>query len=146
MSPVEIAPIEVEVIVTPSPNTEITVEETGVTIDVQPAEVTIDIVQDPELHLLEIGIPGPPGAPGEIGPMGPPGPPGTPVGGAIAYEHDQSAPSSTWTVVHNLGYRPGGVSIEDTLGRDVEGEIAHINTNSLTISFLAPFAGKAYIS
>lgn len=74
-----------------------------------------------------------------IGPAGPAGPAGA---GGGNYTHVQSAPSTTWTVVHNLGYFPGGVSVVDSAGTKVYGDITHSNSNQLVINFSAGFSGK----
>lgn len=78
-----------------------------------------------------------------VGPAGPTGPAG--VGGGN-YTHIQSAPSTTWTVVHNLGYHPGGVSVIDSAGTKVYGDVTHSSVNQLVINFSAGFSGKAYLS
>lgn len=78
-----------------------------------------------------------------IGPSGPAGPAGVDGGN---YTHVQSTPSTTWTVVHNLGYFPGGVSVVDSAGTKVYGDITHSNVNQLVINFTAGFSGKAYLS
>jgi len=78
-----------------------------------------------------------------VGPAGPTGPAG--VGGGN-YTHIQSTPSTTWTVVHNLGYHPGGVSVVDSAGTKVYGDITHSTVNQLVINFSAGFSGKAYLS
>lgn len=78
-----------------------------------------------------------------VGPAGPAGPAG--VGGGN-YTHIQSTPSTTWTVVHNLGYHPGGVSVIDSAGTKVYGDITHSSVNQLVINFSAGFSGKAYLS
>jgi len=78
-----------------------------------------------------------------VGPTGPAGPAGVSGGN---YTHIQSAPSTTWTVVHNLGYHPGGVSVIDSAGTKVYGDITHISVNQLVINFSAGFSGKAYLS
>lgn len=78
-----------------------------------------------------------------VGPAGPAGPAG--VGGGN-YTHIQSTPSTTWTVVHNLGYHPGGVSVVDSAGTKVYGDITHSTVNQLVINFSAGFSGKAYLS
>lgn len=78
-----------------------------------------------------------------VGPAGPAGPAG--VGGGN-YTHIQSAPSATWTVVHNLGYHPGGVSVIDSAGTKVYGDVTHTSVNQLVINFSAGFSGKAYLS
>jgi len=81
-----------------------------------------------------------------IGPAGPAGPAGAAGAGGGSYIHAQSTPSTTWTVVHNLGYFPGGVSVVDSAGTKVYGDITHSNVNQLVINFSASFSGKAYLS
>jgi cytoskeletal protein RodZ len=84
----------------------------------------------------------------QVGPAGPTGPTG-PTGSSAAnatYTHTQSSSSTTWTVVHNLGYFPGGVSVVDSGGTKVYGDVTHTNNNSLVITFSSAFGGKAYIS
>jgi hypothetical protein len=76
-----------------------------------------------------------------IGKPGPPGPPGT----DLTYVHNQIAASATWTVVHSLHKRPS-VSIVDSGDNLVIGEVQYIDDDTLTISFTAPFSGKAYIN
>lgn len=64
----------------------------------------------------------------------------------VAYEHDQASPSSTWTIVHGLGYRPAGIHVEDTSGMQWDGRVVYLDADSLTIEFNAAFAGKAFLS
>jgi hypothetical protein len=61
------------------------------------------------------------------------------------YEHDQSVASALWTVNHGLFKFPS-VTIVDSAGDVVEGEIHHVSIMQLTVSFSAAFAGKAYIN
>ena len=63
-----------------------------------------------------------------------------------SYVHSQSVSTSTWTVTHNLGYYPGGVSVIDSGETVVVGDITHISTNAFTVSFSTPFSGKVYVS
>ena len=65
--------------------------------------------------------------------------------GDIHYEYDQSIAAATWNINHSLGKFPS-VSIVDTSGDLVRGQINYINNNSLTITFSAAFAGKAYLN
>lgn len=65
---------------------------------------------------------------------------------AIRYTHVQATASATWSVTHNLGTRPGGVMVVDSGDTMVLGDVAHVSDNALTITFSAPFGGKAYIS
>lgn len=95
------------------------------------------------VQVADVGSAGPVGA---TGPAGPTGPAGASGAGGGTYVHTQSAPSTTWTVAHNLGYYPGGVSVIDSAGTKVYGDITHTNTNQLVINFTAGFSGKVYLS
>lgn len=66
-----------------------------------------------------------------------------PVGGI--YTHIQSAPSTTWTIVHNLGYHPS-VTVVDSADSAVVGDVTYVSTNELIVSFSVAFGGKAYLS
>ena len=63
----------------------------------------------------------------------------------VTYLHDQGVPSSIWTVVHNLDKRPS-VTVVDSAGSDVTGNVSYIDDNELTITFNASFTGQAYIN
>lgn len=65
--------------------------------------------------------------------------------GRVSYEHMQGSASNSWTINHNLGFKPN-VTVIDSAGNIVEGEIAYTNSNSLTVSFQSSFSGTAYIS
>jgi hypothetical protein len=84
-----------------------------------------------------VSIIGPP--PGQPGPEGPPG-----VGGGT-YEHHQTVASQSWVCDHNLGYRPS-VTVQDSAGTLVEGDVTYDTADQLTITFTAPFSGVAYLS
>lgn len=69
-------------------------------------------------------------------------------GGAVAgasYVYNQGSPAATWVITHNLGIRPN-VTIEDSAGTTVEGEIVYDSINQLTLTFSAAFSGVAYLS
>ena len=57
----------------------------------------------------------------------------------------QGTPSATWNITHNLGKFPS-VSVVDTADQLMYGDTEYINENSLTITFSAPFSGKAYLN
>lgn len=106
--------------------------------------------QPPETIFEKVVIArGPPGDPGPRGLVGPPGAAGN--DGLVSYRHVQSVAAEVWTVVHNLGYRPGGIYVEDSSHRAVSGRVTHIDANTLTISFFvagvpAATGGEADIS
>lgn len=83
------------------------------------------------------------GLPGIQGPQGPPGAAGA---APQSFTHIQGTPSAEWVIIHNLGYRPGGVHVTNSAGDDVEGDVHHDSLNQLTIRFGAPFSGSAYLS
>ena len=64
---------------------------------------------------------------------------------AVAFAHTQGVSSNSWTIVHNLNFYPN-VTVIDSSGTVVEGEILYISTNSLIVTFSGAFSGKAYLS
>lgn len=62
-----------------------------------------------------------------------------------SYVHNQSVSASTWTISHNLGFFPS-VSVVDSGGNMVIGDVLYITENQVSISFSAAFGGKAYFS
>lgn len=100
------------------------------------------------------------------GPIGPQGPPGVsmPIGGIknqalvkksnLDYDYDwrtldavdknyiQNFNATNFlTITHNLNKYPA-VTIHDSAGDEVVGEIVHVNTNKLSARFSAPFSGR----
>ena len=62
-----------------------------------------------------------------------------------SYIHAQAVPSTTWTITHNLGKYPA-VTVIDSAGEEVEGEVAHASLNALQITFSAGFSGTASLN
>ena len=63
----------------------------------------------------------------------------------IAYHFTQSVPASVWTIEHNLNFYPN-VTVVDSAGTNVEGELHYIDSNNLTVTFTSAFSGSAYLS
>jgi hypothetical protein len=61
------------------------------------------------------------------------------------YVFTQSSPSATWNITHNLGRRPS-VTVVDSAGTVVIGEVTYTSDNALTIQFSAGFSGQAYLN
>jgi hypothetical protein len=76
---------------------------------------------------------------------GPPGPPGPPGPSGAGYDFNQASPATTWTINHNLGYRPS-VQMFTVGGLEVLGEIQHTSNNQTLISFNTAVAGTARLS
>lgn len=84
--------------------------------------VTRDVVT-----VVEIGIPGPPGP------------------GAAFYDFTQASPAMTWTINHNLGYRPQ-VELRTVGGQVMLAEITHVSVNQVQVSFVVAIAGTARLA
>jgi hypothetical protein len=111
------------------------------------------------------------GEKGETGEQGPPGPKGDtptsfPAAGVIEDEghvfltanqksallsfkenfvHNQLLAAAVWNITHNLGKYPS-VTVVDSAGTVVVGEIEYLDLNSIRITFTAEFSGKAYFN
>ena len=71
----------------------------------------------------------------------------TPAAGPshATYTHTQSSASATWTINHNLNCFPS-VTIVDSAGSVVIGDVSYTNANTLVVTFVAAFGGKAYLN
>lgn len=63
----------------------------------------------------------------------------------LNYTHDQAIASAVWTITHNLGKNPS-VTVVTSAGDEVEGTTHYIDSNTLEVTFSAPFGGKAYLN
>lgn len=61
------------------------------------------------------------------------------------YVHDQISSAKEWRIIHNLEKYPS-VSIVDTGGNMVVGEVHYVSINEVIISFTFEFSGKAYLN
>ena len=69
---------------------------------------------------------------------------GLPVSGE-SYVHSQGVAAATWTITHNLGYVPN-VWVKDSANTVVEGDVAVVDNNTITITFASAMGGTAYLS
>lgn len=68
------------------------------------------------------------------------------VGSSFQYfVFNQNSPATTWNITHNLGRRPS-VTVVDSAGTVVIGEVTYTSDNALTIQFSAGFSGQAYLN
>jgi hypothetical protein len=65
--------------------------------------------------------------------------------GDLTYVFTQIVPNTTWSITHNLNKFPS-VTIVDSAGTVVIGDVTHINNDQLTVTFNSAFAGKAYLN
>ena len=61
------------------------------------------------------------------------------------YVHNQIASSNTWNIANNLN-KFASVSVVDSAGSVVIGEITYVDANNVTLTFSAAFSGKAYLN
>lgn len=59
--------------------------------------------------------------------------------------HTQASASTTWSITHSLGGRPS-VTVVDSGGTVVIGEVVYNSDTSITINFSAAFSGFAYLT
>lgn len=61
------------------------------------------------------------------------------------YTHIQSASSSSWVINHGMGKFPS-VSVVDSAGSEVVGDVVHGDINTVIVNFSAPFQGRAFLN
>ena len=62
-----------------------------------------------------------------------------------ASTHKQAQAAKVWTVAHNLGKRPA-VTVVDSAGTVVIGEVDYLDDNNVRLTFCAAFSGTAYFN
>ena len=62
-----------------------------------------------------------------------------------AHIHNQASPATEWTITHNLGKFPA-VSVVDSSGAEVIGEVEYLSDTQVKVKFSAAFSGKAYFN
>lgn len=69
--------------------------------------------------------------------QGPQGP-----SGAAAFVYQQAAPATTWTINHNLGYKPS-VELLDSGSQEIDGNVSHPSDNQTVVTLNPASAGLA---
>jgi hypothetical protein len=109
-----------ELVLSPLPAAELVIEGD--------APVVLEVGPPPDLELVTIA---------EQGPAGP--------GSGEVYNHTQSSPDTLWTINHNLGRRPV-VELRTVGGVVMVGNITHVSTNQVQVSFATAIAGTALLA
>ena len=76
------------------------------------------------------------------GPQGPQGAAGTSGAG---YQFIQSSSSDTWTINHNLGFKPA-VDVYDSGSQQIQAAVSHTSVNQTVILLTASTAGFARLT
>lgn len=66
----------------------------------------------------------------------------------MVYGHEvwsQILPLTSWTIIHSIPYMPS-VTIVDSFGSVVLGDVRYVDPTTIEVSFSAPFSGDAYLS
>lgn len=100
--------------------------------------VTVEVVQDGGVQVVEITAPSAVEVVEVIHP-GPQGPAGA------FYLHIQPTPAITWTINHNLGYRPS-VELLDAGSQEIDGEVSHPSVNQTVVTLNPATAGIARLT
>jgi hypothetical protein len=120
---------------------------------VVPAALQSVAAKPSQLSQVGVGIRGPQGLKGSTGSTGASGTNGTNgvngVQGAAGktyqpFLYSQLSPSALWSIRHDLGYFPK-VTIVDSGGSEVHGDVSYTDLNSVVINFSAAFSGVAYL-
>lgn len=63
----------------------------------------------------------------------------------LGYTFVQGSPATSWVINHTLAFQPN-VTVVDSSGRQVEGDVVYTDADTITITFSAAFSGKAHLS
>ena len=63
----------------------------------------------------------------------------------LGYVHIQEVASATWSITHGLGFVPN-ITVVDTAGTVVEGSYNYPNSDTVVLTFVGAFSGRAYLS
>lgn len=61
------------------------------------------------------------------------------------YHFDQVTPQATWTINHNLGYKPS-IDLFNSGSQEIDGTVTHTSENQTIVSFTTPVAGFANLN
>lgn len=70
---------------------------------------------------------------------------GSPVPALSTYVHTQSSASATWTINHNLGFKPS-VELFSSGSQEIEGDVVHTSNNQTMVYFTASITGFARLN
>lgn len=88
---------------------------------------TEQLLETIEVGYISSGVPGPPGPP------------------AKPFVHEQTSPSASWLIQHELGHRPH-VTVLDGSGAVIQTDVTHVNDGTVSIVFASPTSGIALLT
>lgn len=63
----------------------------------------------------------------------------------VVFEFTQSRPSDEWVIIHNLGFYPS-VELFNSDRSEIDGDVIHLNVNTLKVKFNLPITGFARLN
>ena len=117
-------------------------EDTGITLNDYVIEIQETLDQNgyevvPTFGVPESGLSSGGGSGGGTG--------GSGGGSDSRYTHTQITPMAVWEIEHNMGKFPS-VTVTDSAGSMVTGEVEYIDRNTVQLSFSGAFSGFAYLN
>ena len=67
------------------------------------------------------------------------------AGGDKSFTFQQTVAAERWEIRHGLAKFPS-VTVVDSSGREVVGDVQYIDANQVVVMFSAPFSGTAYLN
>lgn len=64
---------------------------------------------------------------------------------ASTYTHNQPSAAATWTIAHNLGFKPS-VELLNTGSQEIDADVVHQSANVCLVYFNTPTAGFARLN
>lgn len=61
------------------------------------------------------------------------------------FQFEQALPAATWTINHNLGYKPS-VELFNTASQEIDADVIHTSSNQTVVSFTTAIAGFARLN
>lgn len=118
-------------------STNTTIEQPANVVEIDEENLTVEVVETSfDVVLADAGVQGPQGPQGLQGPAGV---------DRNTYVHNQNVPSAVWNILHNLGSYPS-VTVIDSAGTTVVGDVTYVSANSITITFSGSFSGQAFLN
>jgi hypothetical protein len=121
-------------------STQVNIEEPATVVVIDQENVDVTVQENAfSVVLAELGVQG------AQGPQGPQGPAGANGIDRNTYVHNQNVPSAVWSIAHNLGSYPS-VTVIDSAGTTVVGDVTYVSANAITITFSGSFSGQAFLN
>lgn len=121
----------------------VTVTQNTQTVEIVDQQETV--IVSPVAQSVTISTVGAQGVAGAAGATGATGAAGAAGVSHATFIYNQNVPSSVWDITHNLAAYPS-VSVLDSTGGLVFGEINYVSNNRIIMTFSGSFSGQALLN